>query len=182
MQVQSGLLCIERYLQTHYPRFWPVLDLPFCPGCSKQSRLADTYILSPPLPTLAPTRDKLEEKNKGSLTTASPAAACPAPAQQEAQDKGFGQSEEDEGQRVGAAWVGRAGKGVSRDLIRRKARTGKQPSPPCTHTSLHKHLWGTCCILHMAKHNRPLSPHHTPYAHTSSPRPQPHPQGIPNAS
>lgn len=142
-----------------------------------------THISSPhPFQPWPQTRDKLEEKNKGSLTTASPSAACPAPAQQETQDKGFGQSEEDEGQRVGAAWVGRAGKGVSRDLIRRKARTGKQPSPPCTHTSLHKHLWGTCCIPHMAKHNRPLSSHHTPYAHTSSLRPQPHPQGIPNAS
>lgn len=35
-----------------------------------------------------------------------PPPACPAPAQPETQDKGLGQSEEDEGQRVEAAWLG----------------------------------------------------------------------------
>lgn len=157
--------------QASLPAPGPLPSTEHCEVVVNTVTLRHVHPLPTPLQIPAPnTRQAKRKRTKvPGLRHHSP-PACRALAQPETQDKGLGQSEEDEGQRVGSlAWGGhvRTSLGISGDLTGREARTGWQPSPPCTHTSLRKHLWDTCCIPHTPNITRPV-PHPTRLPHTLS--------------
>lgn len=157
--------------QASLPAPGPLPSTEHCEVVVNTVTLRHVHPLPTPLQIPAPnTRQAKRKRTKvPGLRHHSP-PACRALAQPETQDKGLGQSEEDEGQRVGSlAWGGhvRTSLGISGDLTGREARTGWQPSPPCTHTSLRKHLWDTCCIPHTPNITCPV-PHPTRLPHTLS--------------
>lgn len=99
-----------------------------------------------PLPTLlqSPAQNTRQAKSKRTKVPGPrqrPPPACPAPAQPETQDKGLGQSEGDEGQRVDAAWPEGAVRerhwaSLGTSSGGKQGQDGGQALP--AHTSLHK--------------------------------------------
>lgn len=141
----------------------PVPEPPPSAECCElvaKHRDPETWASSPPLPTLVPNaRQAQRKRTKAPGPRQHPPPACPAPARPEIQDKGPGESEENEGQRAEAAWLGHLwgpSWEESKDWVAVK---------PSSHT----HIFGTPAVFCTLEHLTPRSLPQTPYTHTPSP-------------